>query len=110
MTDAAHLLTDVAAFLLSLFAMWLASRAKTDEMSFGFHRAEILGSVASVLMIWALTGVLVYEAVKRIIAIVKHEPLEVNGKVMFVVACCGLAISASSISYAPPLIYSSRSC
>ena len=97
MTDAAHLLTDIAAFLLSLFAMWLASRPKTDEMSYGFHRAEILGSVASVLMIWALTGILVYEAVNRVITIVRNEPLEVDGKVMFIVASGGLLISTSLI-------------
>lgn len=41
---------------ISLFAMWLAERPKTSSLSFGFHRAEILGAVASVLMIWALTG------------------------------------------------------
>jgi Co/Zn/Cd efflux system component len=36
--------------------MWLAGRPPSSKMSFGFHRAEILGALASVLMIWALTG------------------------------------------------------
>ena len=35
-------------------------------------RAEILGALASVLMIWALVGVLVYEAILRLIADIKY--------------------------------------
>jgi len=94
MTDAAHLLTDVGALLLSLFAMWLASRPKTKGHSYGFHRAEILGAVASVLMIWALTGVLLYEAVLRTIRWCndKHD-LKINGKWMFIIASGGLGIN-----------------
>ncbi|VDN12031.1 unnamed protein product [Dibothriocephalus latus] len=39
MTDAAHLLTDFASFLISLFAIYLASRPATKRMSFGWYRA-----------------------------------------------------------------------
>ena len=88
MTDAAHLLSDLASFLISIFALWLATRAPTSRLSFGFHRAEILGALISVIMIWLLTGILVYEAVQRI-----REPEDVNGKMMFIVATCGLAVN-----------------
>lgn len=88
MTDAAHLLSDLASFLISIFALWLATRAPTSRLSFGFHRAEILGALISVIMIWLLTGILVYEAVQRI-----REPEEVDGKIMFIVACCGLGVN-----------------
>ena len=40
-TDAAHLLTDLASFMISLFSIWLASRPATQRMSFGWHRAEV---------------------------------------------------------------------
>ena len=40
-TDAAHLLTDLASFMISLFSIWLASRPSTMRMSFGWHRAEV---------------------------------------------------------------------
>ena len=40
-TDAAHLLTDLASFMISLFSIWLASRPSTQRMSFGWHRAEV---------------------------------------------------------------------
>lgn len=41
MTDAAHLLSDFAGFMISLFAIWLGSRKATKKMSFGWHRAGI---------------------------------------------------------------------
>jgi Co/Zn/Cd efflux system component len=61
MTDAAHLLSDVTGFGISLLSIWLAKRGSTPTLSFGFKRAEILGALLSVLVIWFLTGVLVYE-------------------------------------------------
>ena len=39
MTDAAHMLSDFAGFLISLFAIWLGSRPSSNSMSFGWHRA-----------------------------------------------------------------------
>jgi zinc transporter 2 len=36
-TDAAHLLTDFASFMISLFALWFASRPATQKMSFGWY-------------------------------------------------------------------------
>ena len=64
-TDAAHLLTDFASFLISLFAIWMAAKPKSQKMSFGWHRAEVLGATVSVLMIWLVTGILVYLAILR---------------------------------------------
>lgn len=39
MTDAAHLLTDFASMLISLFSLWMSSRAATKTMNFGWQRA-----------------------------------------------------------------------
>jgi len=88
MTDAAHLLSDLAGFLISIFALWLATRPATSRLSFGFHRAEILRALISVLLIWLLTGILVYEAVWRLM-----HPQDVDGKIMFIVATLGLLVN-----------------
>ena len=53
--------------MISLFAIWMAARPKSQKMSFGWHRAEVLGAIVSVLMIWVVTGILVYTAVIRVI-------------------------------------------
>lgn len=75
MSDAAHMLSDVSSFLVAIFASWAATQPSTHYYSFGYHRAEILGAFISVLIIWLVTGALVYEAVLRTI-----EPVKVNGK------------------------------
>ena len=56
MTDASHMLSDFASFCISLFALWVAQRPATQKMSFGYYRAEVMGAICSVLIIWVLTG------------------------------------------------------
>ena len=41
-TDAAHMLSDVAGFLISYFAIYMGSRPSKVHFSFGYHRTEIL--------------------------------------------------------------------
>ena len=41
LTDAAHMLSDFASFLISLFAIWVATRKPSKGMSFGWHRAGL---------------------------------------------------------------------
>jgi len=38
-SDAAHLLTDFASFMVSLLALVLASKQATKKLSFGWYRA-----------------------------------------------------------------------
>lgn len=66
-TDAAHLLTDITSFCISLFSLWVANRPSTRKMNFGWYRAEVIGALTSVLLIWVVTGILVYMAIMRII-------------------------------------------
>ncbi|KAL8142686.1 hypothetical protein V2J09_015718 [Rumex salicifolius] len=94
LTDAAHLLSDVAAFAISLFSLWASGWEATPRQSYGFFRIEILGALVSIQMIWLLAGILVYEAIVRIIReTIIHETSEVNGFLMFVVAAFGLVVN-----------------
>ena len=67
LTDAAHMLSDVSAFAISLIAGYYALRKSNAAHTFGYHRAEVLGGAISVLIIWVVTGILVYEAILRVI-------------------------------------------
>ncbi|KAL3830783.1 hypothetical protein ACJIZ3_019585 [Penstemon smallii] len=89
LTDAAHLLSDVAAFAISLFSLWAAGWEATPRQSYGFFRIEILGALVSIQMIWLLAGILVYEAILRLI----NETGEVKGFLMFVVSAFGLLVN-----------------
>jgi cobalt-zinc-cadmium efflux system protein len=88
MSDAAHMLTDSMALMLGLFAFWIAARPSTPQMTFGYHRAEILGALTSGLLIWFLTAILVYEAILRI-----AEPPQVQGGMVMVIGSIGLGVN-----------------
>ncbi|PPD79999.1 hypothetical protein GOBAR_DD23075 [Gossypium barbadense] len=88
LTDAAHLLSDVAAFAISLFSLWASGWEATPRQTYGFFRIEILGALVSIQMIWLLAGILVYEAIARLI----HDTGEVQGFLMFVVSAFGLVV------------------
>jgi zinc transporter 2 len=78
----------VLAFLISLFAIWIARRPAGGALTWGSHRYEMVGAVLSVVLIWILTVVLCMEAVDRIL-----RPEEVDGRVMFVTALLGLLVN-----------------
>uniref|UniRef100_A0A915I8Q9 Zinc transporter 2 n=1 Tax=Romanomermis culicivorax TaxID=13658 RepID=A0A915I8Q9_ROMCU len=88
-TDAAHLLTDFASFLISLFSLFMATRPATRRMSFGWHRAEVLGAFISVLFIWIITGVLVYVAIERIV----NKSYEIRAGPMLITAAVGVFVN-----------------
>ncbi|KVH91743.1 metal tolerance protein 1-like [Cynara cardunculus var. scolymus] len=89
LTDAAHLLSDVAAFAISLFSVWASGWEATPRQSYGFFRIEILGTLVSIQLIWLLTGILVYEAIDRLL----HGSVEVEGSLMFGIAAVGLVVN-----------------
>ncbi|NXJ16836.1 ZNT2 protein, partial [Odontophorus gujanensis] len=89
LTDAAHLLTDFASIMISLFSLWVSSRPATKTMNFGWHRAEILGALLSVLSIWVVTGVLVYLAAQRLLL----GDYDIEGSVMLITSACAVAVN-----------------
>lgn len=84
MSDAAHLLSDLSGFFISIISIYISQREADKTMSFGYHRAEVIGALVSINIIWGLTFWLLYEASKRIIY---RE--EVNGLIMLVTAVVG---------------------
>ena len=67
MTDAAHMLSDVAAFMISYIAIFLSHRSASFALTYGYHRTEVLGALASIALIWGLLIWLFIEAIHRII-------------------------------------------
>lgn len=85
-SDALHMFSDFSGFAISMISIVISKRKPNDKLTFGYHRAEVVGALLSILLIWVLTGVLVYEAVNKII----YKNYEVNGMIMFIVAIVGL--------------------
>ena len=85
MSDATHLLSDLAGFLISLFSLIVAMKPADRDFTFGYHRFEVLGALASIFIIWGLTIWLLMAAIWRI----KH-PNPIVGFLMVCIAAGGL--------------------
>ena len=66
-TDTAHLASDMIGFAMSMIALKISMRPATNELTFGWHRAEIMGTLLSITFLLSLTIWLVVEATKRIV-------------------------------------------
>lgn len=62
---------------------------KFYRMSFGWYRAEVIGALASVLMIWVITAILVYLAVQRCIT----QDFEVEAKMMLITSIIAILVN-----------------
>jgi zinc transporter 2 len=87
-TDAAHLLSDVSGFAVSAAAAYYSTKPSHSHFSYGYHRIEVLGALASVLTVWLVTGILLWEAIARI-----RNPEPVDGKIMTIIAMIGVAVN-----------------
>ena len=92
LADAGHMLSDVAAIGLTLFAMWFARRAPTPTRTFGYSRAEILAALVNGSTLVAIAFVILIEAIHRL-----RQPVAVEGGLMLAIACGGLVINLAGL-------------
>ncbi|KAF5021387.1 hypothetical protein F66182_6576 [Fusarium sp. NRRL 66182] len=86
MADAFHMLNDIISLIIGLWAVSAAQKVSTDEFTFGWVRAEILGAFFNAVFLIALCVSIVLEALTRFI-----EPPEINNpKLMLIVGSAGL--------------------
>lgn len=86
--DAGHMLTDVAALSLTLFAIWFASRPATSKKTYGYYRLEILAAFVNGIALVLLSIWIIYEAFER-----WQSPPAIAGTEMTVVAVGGLLVN-----------------
>jgi cobalt-zinc-cadmium efflux system protein len=87
-SDAGHMATDAAAFVVALFAQSLARRPPSAHASYGYSRAEVLAAFVNALAMLALVAWIAVEAVSRLLA-----PTPVAGAVVVGVAATGIAVN-----------------
>jgi cobalt-zinc-cadmium efflux system protein len=88
LSDAVHMLTDVGALALGLFALWVAARPPSGSKTFGYHRAEILAALANGIALGLAVVFILREAWERLNA---ETPVNTTG--MMLVAAAGLAVN-----------------
>jgi cobalt-zinc-cadmium efflux system protein len=88
LADAGHMLSDAAALLLSLFALWISQRPPTARRTWGYHRTEILAALANGATLVAISVYVLIEAVSRF-----RHPQPVAAPLMMGIAVGGLAVN-----------------
>jgi len=92
LADAGHMLTDSAAVALALFASWIAGRPATAAKTFGYLRFEILAALVNGTVLIGLAGLIVWQAISRLMVPPEIEPL-----ILFGVAALGLIGNAVAL-------------
>lgn len=89
--DALHLLMDVLALGVSLFAMRLAVRRPTPRFTYGLRRAEPVAAMFSAVLVLATTVGIVIEGISAL-----HEKTPPRATIMLVVATMALFVNGAS--------------
>ena len=92
LADAGHMLTDAAAIMMALVAMWIAQKEASVERTFGYHRTEILAALANTFALWLIAGWIVFEAYHRLF----REDVEVIGLPVLIVGIGGFVINLAA--------------
>ena len=85
LSDAAHVMSDVASLLISWLAIYLSTRPATPSRTYGYHRAEVFAAFINGVSLIGITGWIFYEAYQRYTA---PEPIKLTG--MLIVGFLGL--------------------
>ncbi|HXO20506.1 MAG TPA: cation diffusion facilitator family transporter [Thermoanaerobaculia bacterium] len=92
LADAGHMLSDVGAISLSLFAIWIARKPADSRRTYGYHRTEILAALANGGTLIAVSIYIFVEAWRRL-----HQPPLVHGPLMMAIALGGLAVNLGAL-------------
>ncbi|WP_249021721.1 cation diffusion facilitator family transporter [Conexibacter sp. S30A1] len=92
LSDAAHMLTDAAALAMALVAAQLATRPARGALTFGLGRAEILSANANGLTLLVLALLIVYGAIRHLIA-----PVHVDAGPVLAVALAGMVANLVAV-------------
>ncbi|MFZ4718147.1 MAG: cation diffusion facilitator family transporter [Ilumatobacteraceae bacterium] len=92
LSDAGHMATDALGLGMALAAITAANRAaeKDDQehRTFGLYRLEILAALANAVLLFAVAGYVLVEAVIRL-----NEPRDITSVPVFVVGVIGLVVN-----------------
>jgi cobalt-zinc-cadmium efflux system protein len=91
LADAGHNLSDVLGLLLAWGATWLATRRPSARYTFGYGSSSILASLVNAGLLLFACGVIVAEAIGRLL-----HPAPVAGLDVFIVATIGIVVNGFS--------------
>jgi cobalt-zinc-cadmium efflux system protein len=93
LADSGHMLSDVSALSLSLFALTLAQRPRGPQQTYGHHRTEILAALANGILLVAVAISIGIESVGRL-----GRPTAILAGPMLAIAAFGLAVNLAALA------------
>ena len=91
LSDAGHMLTDVAALLISLAAMIMAEKPASSTHTYGFARLEVLAALGNAITFFLMVMGVVWEAFRRF-----AHPSFPDWKTMGIIAAIGFLANVLS--------------
>ncbi len=91
LSDAGHMLSDVGAIAGALWAMRLAARPAAGVWTFGWKRAEIVSAALNGITLLVVSGIVTFEAVRRLI-----DPPNTRGGGVLAVAIVGVCVNLAA--------------
>lgn len=88
LSDSAHMVSDVLALGLSMFAIWLATKSPNAKFTFGYLRFEIIASFLNGLALMIIAVGIFIEGIKRF-----FQPEQIDFKLMIMIASIGLIVN-----------------
>jgi cobalt-zinc-cadmium efflux system protein len=88
MGDAGHMFSDSAALGLAWLGTWIAAKPASQKHSYGLMRAEIIVAFVNCLVMLAVVGAIVFEAIERL-----QTPQQVHSLEVMVIAFVGLLVN-----------------
>ena len=90
LADAGHMLATASAITAAGFAAWAESRPASIERTFGYHRAEVVGSMLGALVMWLVAAWVLFESINRL---QNRADLEVDSGPMLIFGIVGIAVN-----------------
>jgi len=88
LSDAGHVLTDIAALAMAWFATQQSERPADARKTYGYHRTGILAALANAVTLIAIVAAIAFEAARRF-----QHPEPVTPGLMLLAASFGIAVN-----------------
>ncbi len=92
LSDAGHMMADVGAISLSLFALRIAARPADQRRTYGYYRLEILAALVNGALLFAIAAGIAVEGWHRL---AHPEPVEL--RMVVALASLGIALNAAGM-------------
>lgn len=92
LSDAAHMMTDVAALFIALMAIKLGRKAPDEKRTYGYRRFEILAAAFNAVLLFVIAIYVFVEAINRF-----NDPEPIQSFGMLAVATIGLVVNLISM-------------